>query len=52
MPNGQEIFDAVEETDCCTRNCCGPQRPFDLEIADLSGNELIHLYRPLRYGIT
>jgi uncharacterized protein YxjI len=48
MPNGQQLFDAVEENDCCTRNCCGPQRPFDLEIKDAQGNELIHLYRPLR----
>ena len=24
MPNGQELFDAVEENDCCTRNFCGP----------------------------
>ena len=45
---GQEIFDAVEDTDCCTRNFCGPARPFDLAISDPRGNELIHLNRPLR----
>ena len=45
---GQELYKAKEETDCCTRNCLGPNRPFDLEIEDMSGNELIHLYRPFR----
>lgn len=45
---GQEIYKAEEENDCCTRNCLGPNRPFDLEITDQQGNELIHLYRPLR----
>ena len=40
MPNGQELFDAVEENDCCTRNFCGPQRPFDLEIKDPQGKSI------------
>ena len=40
MPNGQQLFDAVEENDCCTRNCCGPQRPFDLEIKDPQGKSI------------
>ena len=47
-PNGMEIFDALEENDCCTRNLCGPNRPFDLAISDLNGEERIRLYRPLR----
>ncbi len=46
--NGEQIYEAEEETDCCTRNFCGPNRPFDLEIRDSQGNELIHLYRPFR----
>ena len=45
---GQELYKAKEDTDCCTRQCLGPNRPFDLEIEDMQGNELIHLYRPLR----
>jgi uncharacterized protein YxjI len=45
---GQQIYDAKEDTGCMTRMCCGPNRPFDLEITDDQGNELIHLYRPLR----
>ena len=45
---GQELYKAKEDTDCCTRNFLGANRPFDLEICDLAENELIHLYRPLR----
>jgi len=44
---GQVIFTAKEDTDCCTRNCCGPNRPFDLIIRDASEREVIHLTRPL-----
>lgn len=45
---GQELYQAKEDVDCCTRNLLGPNRPFDLEIEDMQGNELIHLYRPWR----
>ena len=45
---GQNIFLALEDTDCCTRMCCGPQRPFDMRILDHSQREVIHLERPLR----
>ncbi|CAG2105931.1 unnamed protein product [Medioppia subpectinata] len=38
----------LEDTDCCTRNCCGPYRPFDMKILDNTQREIIHLYRPLR----
>lgn len=44
---GQKIFYAVEENDCCTRNCCGPIRPFEMKILDNFKNEVIHLSRPL-----
>ena len=45
---GQQILFAKEDTDCCTRQCCGASRPFDLTITDIQGQEVIHLYRPLR----
>ncbi|XP_021108434.1 phospholipid scramblase 1-like isoform X2 [Heterocephalus glaber] len=38
----------VEDTDCCTRNCCGPCRPFTLKILDNLGREVITMERPLR----
>ncbi|CAH1738771.1 phospholipid scramblase 2 isoform X4 [Aphis gossypii] len=44
---GQKVFYAVEDTDCCTRNCCGPSRPFEMKILDNYRNEVIHLSRPL-----
>merc|ERR1711936_1037939 len=45
---GQEVYKAKEDTDCCTRQCCGPARPFDMNITDNTGMEVIHLNRPLR----
>ncbi|KAG7157663.1 Phospholipid scramblase 2-like 2, partial [Homarus americanus] len=44
---GQKLYFAAEDTDCCTRQCCGPMRPFDMKIMDNSQNEVIHLNRPL-----
>jgi hypothetical protein len=44
---GHEIYTAKEDTDCCTRNCCGPLRPFDMKIKDGQDREVIHLNRPL-----
>merc|ERR1719450_668096 len=45
---GQDVYKAKEDTDCCTRMCCGPGRPFDMIIRDNADNEVIHLERPLR----
>lgn len=45
---GQKIYTAKEDTDCCTRNCCGNSRPFDIKIKDNAGMEVIHLNRDLR----
>ncbi|XP_061463549.1 phospholipid scramblase 1-like [Rhineura floridana] len=45
---GQRIYFAAEETDCCTRNCCGASRPFAMKIMDNVGQEVIELRRPLR----
>ncbi|XP_056645887.1 phospholipid scramblase 2 isoform X1 [Diorhabda sublineata] len=44
---GQKVYYAVEDSDCLTRNCCGPLRPFDMKILDNYRNEVIHLHRPL-----
>lgn len=46
--NGNKVFYAMEETDCCTRNCCGPARPFDMKVIDMQQRPVIHMYRPLR----
>ena len=45
---GQDVFFAKEDSGCLTRMCCGPGRPFEMEIVDNSGREIIHLVRPLR----
>ncbi|CAH1255775.1 unnamed protein product [Diabrotica balteata] len=44
---GQKVYYAAEDSDCLTRNCCGPIRPFDMKILDNYRNEVIHLHRPL-----
>lgn len=44
---GQKVYYAVEDNDCCTRNCCGPLRPFEMKILDNYRNQIIHLHRPL-----
>ena len=45
---GQQVYTSKEDTDCLTRQCCGPARPFDMVISDNTGMEVIHLNRPLR----
>jgi len=45
---GQNVYYAVEDTDCCTRQCCGPMREFNMKVFDNANNEVIHLYRPFR----
>ncbi|XP_067644376.1 phospholipid scramblase 2 isoform X2 [Eurosta solidaginis] len=44
---GQKVYYAVEDNDCCTRNMCGPARPFDMKVFDNFRNEVIHMHRPL-----
>ncbi|XP_076825177.1 phospholipid scramblase 1-like isoform X2 [Clavelina lepadiformis] len=45
---GQKVYFAVEDNDCCTRQCCGPCRSFDMKVMDNTQQEVIHLERPLR----
>lgn len=45
---GQMVYVAVEDTDCCTRNCCEAARPFTMRILDNLGREVMTLERPLR----
>ena len=40
---GQDVFFAREDNDCCTRMCCGPGRPFEMNIVDNLGREVIHI---------
>ncbi|KAK2860513.1 hypothetical protein Q7C36_004679 [Tachysurus vachellii] len=45
---GQKIYKAKEKNDCCTRNCCGSLRSFDMKIKDNMDQEVIRLVRPFR----
>lgn len=39
---------SLTDTNCCTRNICGNERPFEMAIMDNTGREVIHLSSPLR----
>ncbi|KAF0290501.1 Phospholipid scramblase 2 [Amphibalanus amphitrite] len=45
---GQQVFSGREDTNWCTRQCCGPIRPFDIQVQDGSEREVLTLRRPLR----
>ncbi|XP_016076924.1 PREDICTED: phospholipid scramblase 2-like [Miniopterus natalensis] len=45
---GQKIYFVMEDTGCCTRNCCGGYRPFSMRILDLMGREVITMEKPLK----
>lgn len=45
---GQNVYYAVEDNDCCTRQCCGPARSFDMKIFDNYRREIMNIHRPLR----
>lgn len=42
-----QVYWAIEDNDCCTRNCFGSVRPYDMKVMDAYQNEVIHFYRPL-----
>uniref|UniRef100_A0A8C3AU32 Phospholipid scramblase n=1 Tax=Cyclopterus lumpus TaxID=8103 RepID=A0A8C3AU32_CYCLU len=45
---GQNVFYAVEENDCLSRQCCGPMRSFNIHVLDNFGQEVITVTRPLK----
>eukprot|EP00455_Lapot_gusevi_P038910 TRINITY_DN435_c0_g1_i3.p1 TRINITY_DN435_c0_g1~~TRINITY_DN435_c0_g1_i3.p1 ORF type:complete len:201 (+),score=75.99 TRINITY_DN435_c0_g1_i3:51-605(+) len=42
------MYYAWEQTDCCTRMCCGSHRPFTINIFNNQRQTLLTLTRPLR----
>ena len=44
---GQQVYYVREDTDLFTRQY-GRMRPFDMNISDMQGLEVIHLKRPLK----
>jgi len=42
---GSQVFYLKEETACCTRQCCGPARPFQFSLTDPAGVETLRLER-------
>ncbi|EYB90205.1 hypothetical protein Y032_0222g2611 [Ancylostoma ceylanicum] len=46
--SGQQVYYAFEESDCCERVCCGPNRGFTIHIVDNYGREVIRIRRAFR----
>ena len=42
------MYWAQENTECCSRQCCGAHRPFTINIHDPTGKSVMHLTRPVR----
>ncbi|XP_048736593.1 phospholipid scramblase 2-like isoform X1 [Ostrea edulis] len=47
---GQQVYFAAEESDTCTRQCCGPNRGFTMHITDNMGQEVIRVTREFKCG--
>lgn len=47
---GQQVYFAAEESDMCTRQCCGPQRGFTIHITDNANQEVIRVTREFKCG--
>jgi len=45
---GQQVFFAAEKNDCCTRQCCGPLREFEMALTDNNGREVARFNRPFK----
>ncbi|XP_075763761.1 phospholipid scramblase 3 isoform X2 [Pelodiscus sinensis] len=45
---GRRLFEAEEQSDCCTRNCCGSLRRLRLSVAEPGGRPVLRLLRPLK----
>lgn len=43
---GQDVYNAVEESDFCSRQCCGPNRSFKIHIKDAAKRDVIIAERP------
>jgi len=46
----QQVYYIEEDTDCCTRQCYGNARPFDMKVLDNTNREVMHFYRPYKCG--
>ena len=47
-PSGQTVYWAAEDSNCCSRNCCGRGRSFRMRVVDSQHSEVLSLDRPLR----
>ncbi|EYC45419.1 hypothetical protein Y032_0428g1282 [Ancylostoma ceylanicum] len=46
--NGEQVYYAFEESECCERQCCGPNRGFTMHIVDNFKREVLLIRRPFK----
>jgi len=47
--NGTQVFESLEDADCCCRLCCAPNHPFKMAVKELNtGAEIVTVDRPFR----
>eukprot|EP00128_Syssomonas_multiformis_P017206 Colp12_sorted_trinity150504_noHs@9021 len=47
---GQQVFFAAEDTDCCTRQCCGSARPFVINVLGNNMQPVMRAKRGFRFS--
>ncbi|XP_072180162.1 phospholipid scramblase 1-like [Diadema setosum] len=47
-PDGNVLYNAVEETTCCSRCWCGPARSFRMSVRNAANEEVLLIVRPHR----
>ncbi|XP_049518939.1 phospholipid scramblase 2 [Dermacentor silvarum] len=45
---GQFMYNIAENSSCMARCCCGPKRPFEMDVFDYRNVAVMHFVRPLR----
>lgn len=48
---GNKLFYAMEESGCCTRQCCGNARNFTMSIKDVAGQDVMLIDRPINCSL-
>ncbi|KAG5186616.1 Scramblase-domain-containing protein [Tribonema minus] len=43
--SGNHLYTAIEDTGCCWRFCCGPKRPFNMNVFDVNNEQVMTMHR-------
>ena len=45
-PAGRPIYFVVEDSGCCSRQCCNPNHSMTLQVTDMTGERVMTMKRP------